>query len=308
MIQRYKDLRGRLWNEPTVPKWIFRTGNESLENIHPKIANIYNTQLENNPSYELFYFSEEDRAEFIQDLNNFDTEYTYNKFIPITFKCDIFKFALIYKYGGVFMDLTMESLIPLDDIIKDYKEILAKDTDAPDGLCTGFMASVKETSLLQKGIENCVYNAQNNILGENPLYVSGPSMMSKVYKKLYNIDAIPVGKITDDMYIYNMADQIHIYDGGKYDLPIVKIRADDHYSIIYKDKKNTLYYPSLWQNKMVYKDDRFFEIENLYLAILLRKADLEGVCNYYKSNLTIQDIELNIKQSDEYKILHSIYI
>lgn len=266
MIKTYKDLKDRIWDKSGIPKWIFRTGNDSLENLHPEIAQIYNTQLENNPGYELFYFSKEDRVEFIKDFN---IETTYDKLIPIAFKADLFKFAITYAYGGVCMDFSMESLIPLDDILKDYTEVLAKDTDAPDGLCVGFYGSIKGNTLLQTAIEKCIHNTTYNLYGVHPLDVTGPLMFAGVYKKLNEVDVIPVGKITDDCYLYDMADQIYIYDG---DLPIIKIRTDNHYSILYNNKKDNLYYGNLWHENQVYARKL-----NTYKDLKGRKWEIGGI-------------------------------
>jgi mannosyltransferase OCH1-like enzyme len=249
MIKTYKDLKGRTWDQPGIPKWIFRTGNESVENLHPVITQMYINQLQNNPGYELFYFDEKDRLEFIKDQNNSDIHTAYNKFVPISYKADLFKFTIAYMYGGICMDFSMESLVPLDTVLKNYTEVLAKDTDAPNGVCVGFIASVKDTILLRTTIEKCVDNAKNDLYGTSPLDVTGPVMFGNIYKKLNNTDDVIVGKITDNVHIYNMADQTYIYD---HDLPIVKIRSSNHYSILYSDKKDNLYYGDLWQSGNIY--------------------------------------------------------
>jgi hypothetical protein len=268
-IKTYQDFKGRVWREEGIPKWIFRTGNESLENLHPEVVQIYTKQLENNPGYELFYFSDKDRLEFIKDFNNSKIETAYNKLVPIAFKADLFKFLIVYTHGGIYMDFSMECLIPLNDVVNGYNEILTRDKDAPNGLCVGFFGSVKETKLLRIAIEKCIHNITHNRYGVHPLDVTGPLMFGGVYKELNNVNDIPLGKITKNQYVYDMADQIYIYDG---DSPIIKTRIDNHYSILYNDKKHDLYYGNLWHRGQIYMEE---------LVNIFQKYSLDKLHNRY---------------------------
>lgn len=298
-IKTYEDFKGRVWKEEGIPKWIFRTGNEPLENLYPEIIQIYARQLRNNPGYELFYFSAKDRLEFIKDLNNSDITNAYNKLIPIAFKADLFKFAIAYTHGGICMDFSMESLISLDDIIQGYNQIFARDKDAPNGLCVGFFGSVKETELLHKSIEKCVHNATHNIYGVHPLDVTGPLMYGSVYKNLNNVDNIPLGKISENEYIYDMANQTYIYDG---DRPIIKIRTHNHYFLLYDDKKEDLYYGNLWHKGQIYTQELVDIFQKYSLDKLHNRYDklyielLNGTKNKFKNIL-----EIGIGTIDEHK-------
>jgi hypothetical protein len=256
-IKTYKDLKGRVWNEPGIPKWIFRFGNDPLEQLNSDVYKMYQRQLENNPEYELFYFSEEDKLQFLKDVNDPRVEKAYNKVIPPAYKSDFLKFVLLYHYGGVYMDFTMEPLIKLKDIFKGYKRILVKDAPAPDGLCVGFITSEKGDELIRLAMEECIYNITYELYRENMLDITGPYMFGRIYKNIKKVNTIPVGKVSNDLYFYNMADGLHIYDGGVDDVPVVKLRMDNHHKLLYncrhyEDIPTNLHYCNLYDKRKVF--------------------------------------------------------
>ena len=250
-IYTYKDLKQRgHWQEDNVPRWIFRLGNEPLEDLHPDIINLYNVQLEINTDYELFYFSEEDRDEFIKDLNQVHVTTTYEKLVPPTYKCDLFRYLLAYHYGGICMDFSMQGMIPLNHIIQGYKQVLAKDSGSREGICAGFIATVPNTSFPEEAIERCIYHTKYNLYCANALDVTGPEMLGAIYRRNNQIEKIVVGKITEDVYLYDFRGHDYIFDG---DTPIISIRAHNHYEILYSSRNEDLYYAKLWNEKRIYK-------------------------------------------------------
>lgn len=253
-IKTYIDLKGRVWKQPGIPKWIFRFGNESVENLHPKVIEIYEKQLKENPEYELFYFDTKDKLQFAQDFGDPRVEATYNKLVPPAFKCDFLKFVLLYTYGGVYMDYSMEPLIPLKDLFKGYKRILARDSPAPDGMCIGFITSEKGDELMREAMEKCIYNTNHNLYGVHILDITGPLMFSRVYKKLNQVNQIPIGIVSSDLYFYDMADALNIYDNG---VPVIRLRMENHHKVLYnhqydEDSPDNLHYHILYPKGKVF--------------------------------------------------------
>lgn len=269
-IKTYKDLKKRgSWEENEIPKWIFRAGNSSVEELPSEIIDLYTKQLEDNPDYELFYFSEDDREDFFSDIGDVHIATTYHKLIPPTYKVDFFKYVLMYNYGGVYFDFSMQSLIPLKTLIYTFKEVLAKDHGS-DGLCSGFMASVKGTCLMEGAIEKCVHGTRHNLMYRDPLDVTGPRMFGVVYKRSMGSEVVTTGQITPDRYVYHFKDPDYIYDG---DTPIIKIRIPNHYSLLYKPGDDDLYYAKLWNEKRIYKTNDI----KTFKDIKDRKWEGEGI-------------------------------
>jgi hypothetical protein len=145
------------------------------------------------------------------------------------------------------MDFTMHSLMPMDYIIKDYKEIYVSDFYTVNeiipkcALYQAFIATKKGTKILECAIESCIENIENEFYGTHTLDITGPSMLGKVFRKL-NINGmaqdeeyIEAGKINDNFCIYN-------FDKFKYGEFVVdednqefllKNKLDYHYQITY---------------------------------------------------------------------------
>jgi mannosyltransferase OCH1-like enzyme len=251
MIKTYKHLKGKTWDQPGVPKWIFRAGNDSLENLHPEIAQIYNTQLENNPDYELFYFSREDRLQFITDQNNDQLLSAYNKIIPEAFKTDIFRYVVLTTYGGVWMDFSMQSLVSLADIVKNYDYVYVKDTagdyNSMQGIYNAFIVSQKDNSFLKIAIEKCIYNITNELYCDTDLSVTSPHLLGSLYREVNDVENVPVGVTQNNtvFYEHRITNQF-IDDNG---VNIIQIKHPNHYQILYNTQEK---YGVIWNKGQLY--------------------------------------------------------
>lgn len=232
MIKTYKDLKGRTWDQPGIPKWIFRAGNDSIENLHPEIAQIYTTQLENNPGYELFYFSREDKLQLIADQNNADLLLAYNTIVAEAFKTDIFRYVVLTTYGGVYMDFSMQTLVPLADIIKHYTYVYVKDTASGDGVYNAFIVSPIDNPFLIKAIERCIYNISNRIYGRTCLAITSPHMLGDLYQEIHNVSEVPLGEVGQDTIFYNHRLPNQFIEAAP-DYNLIRIKHPNHYNILY---------------------------------------------------------------------------
>ena len=86
-----------------IPKKIFQTW--STTNISPGFQQIVDLWKILNPEYEYCFYDNNDCDIFIKE--NFD-ERIYNaycKIIPGAFKADLWRYCVLYKYGGVYVDI-----------------------------------------------------------------------------------------------------------------------------------------------------------------------------------------------------------
>ena len=71
------------------------------------------------PDYEYHFFDHEQRFEFIK--NNYDSSVVdaYNRLTNKAHQSDLFRYCYLYIYGGVYLDIKIELLEPLDQVFKD---------------------------------------------------------------------------------------------------------------------------------------------------------------------------------------------
>lgn len=74
-----------------------------------------------NPRWEYRFYENEDFADFIrQNYNDKVLEY-YNRINPAygAVRADLFRYLLIYKCGGMYIDMKSSTTLPLDSVLKD---------------------------------------------------------------------------------------------------------------------------------------------------------------------------------------------
>jgi len=84
------------------------------------IVNIINHNKKMCPKYTFYFYNDEQCEEFIK--NNFDTR-IYNAYMKLNkdygaMKADFFRYCVLYKLGGVYLDIKSKINIPLGLIIK----------------------------------------------------------------------------------------------------------------------------------------------------------------------------------------------
>lgn len=263
MIKTYKDLKNyHFKDDGEIPKVIYRTGKYSVNDLPKEILELYNNEILNNPEYTFFYFDDKDCEEFIileYGITMFDW---YSQLIPTAFRADFWRYLILYKHGGVYIDFSMETLIPIKDIIKSYKEIYVRDTCDLCGVYNAFICTVKETGILKNVIDLCIDRIRRKYKGVGALDTTGPTVLGRVVKDLFNktfYEWINLGEYNENLYIYSNPSNLYIEDetGAK----IVKNKMDKHYSLtydVYIDSKfeemlPLNHYSRLWADDKVFK-------------------------------------------------------
>ena len=140
-IKIYNKKANRINNPLYIPKQIFQTVSDK-KNIHKEIQKNIENIKNQNPDWKYTLFDDKDIIEYIKKNYDSETLRVYNKINPEYGPCkaDFFRYLLMYKEGGVYLDIKSYIAIPLKDIIKyddEYilchwhvktKEILLKNT------------------------------------------------------------------------------------------------------------------------------------------------------------------------------------
>ncbi len=265
MIGNYSDFRNFIKaydDNGSIPKIIYRTANFKFEEIPQIILESYKKDLENNPEYSLFYFDDFDCQCFIEENYGMEYLHWYNTLIPTAFKADLFRYLLLYKHGGIWMDFSMSLNIPLDMIISNFKQIYVRDRiHLVNGnllnkvaIYQGFLCTIKGTDILRITIERCFKNIKDRNFTSSCLGVTGTILLGSVYRELgidgtKSGDSTKIGYINKDiyMYAYEYEHDNVILDNEK---AIITIKNPNHYSLLYKNRDH---YGELWNSQQVFK-------------------------------------------------------
>jgi len=174
-----------------IPRNIFQTW--EISELTPEMNLLTSSWKINNPNYAYFLFNNDERKAFIK--KNFD-ENIYNaycKIIPGAFKADLWRYCILYIYGGVIVDLDSLSLNSIDEFLDDNIEFMtAVDLNncpiiGKYNLTNGIIASIPKHSILLECINKIVFNIENNIVPKSNLDFSGPGVLGKSVNKYLNL-------------------------------------------------------------------------------------------------------------------------
>lgn len=254
-----KDLNiSSIKKESYIPKIIYRTCSKKyIKNFEKSIEKT----KENMKNYEQKIYFDDDIINFIKDNYPEDVLYLYNRISNDYFpaKTDLFRYLLIYKLGGIYLDVKTAIIKNIDSIIEKngdklllikgrekwrtkfndnffIDEKLSKNhnwsyfSGIPYGEYNNwFIASPRGNPLLMEVILQTLSNIKNGLLYNYYIYgeisvlaLSGPLMYTKVITKHKDKNNYKIFEPNlNNSLVYNFVDH-------------KKIMGDEHY----KNKKN----------------------------------------------------------------------
>lgn len=208
-----------------VPLNIFQCGIDK--------TNISFELMENNKEFNYFFFDEKDCENFI--LNNYpdDVYNAYNSLIPFDYKIDLWKYCILYKYGGIYIHNKFKNNIKLIELIDNnffakyknhyYNKLLINND---------FIITKKNNPIFITAINEIVNNIKNNFYGIDATFPTGAGLLGKIFK--------------DNNYHAYLN-----YDGIKitFKKTIIMKKKDDY-------NEDNYFTTSLWLSKKIYNKQK----------------------------------------------------
>jgi hypothetical protein len=146
------------------------------------------TWIHVNPEYEYRFYDNSDRRRVIADHFEPNVLKAYDMLIPGSYQCDLWRFCIIYLYGGVYADIKNGAIYPLKDIVQENTDyFLINDVPA---WCTytAIFAAKPNDPILYKIIVEVVKRVLEKDYGDNGLYPTGPVPMGAVVLKEFDAE------------------------------------------------------------------------------------------------------------------------
>jgi len=166
-----------------IPRNIFQTWKTKY--ISTDFNNLIQTWKDNNQNYAHFLFDDNDCEEFIKKNFEENVYNAYCRIIPGAFKADLWRYCILYIYGGVYVDVDTVCLNSIDNFIDENIEFMTPIdlNNCPYygtyNLFNCFIASIPKHPILLESIKRIVYNVENNIVPFSNLDFSGPGILGK---------------------------------------------------------------------------------------------------------------------------------
>ena len=233
-------------NNTIIPKIIYQTW--FTKDIPNEILEYTNKMLKKNPNYKYYLYDDVDMDNFVK--NNYDIK-TYTNFKKLkvpTAKADFWRYLILYKTGGIYLDMDSTIDIDLDNFInKNDYAILSKEKNK-DIFIQWCLIFNKNHPILKEVINLVNYNIDNKLYENDILNLTGPKVFTKglhnIHNKYFNYPLMWNSNDKDKIYIIpNFNYRIYGFDfNNKINFKDIKLN-----NLLNKHKKqNKLKY---WKNE-----------------------------------------------------------
>lgn len=172
------------YNVQNIPKNIFQTGStNNVKNIMH--YNSIMSFIDKNPDYNYYYYDNIDSRRFLRKHFDKCVNDAYDLLVPGAYKADLFRYCLLYIYGGCYFDCKQILLKSLYHIIKSDDNLLLCKDFIDDGILNAVILCVKKLDIMKIVIDECCNNIMEQIK-ICPLSITGPRFFYKVLIKYIN--------------------------------------------------------------------------------------------------------------------------
>jgi mannosyltransferase OCH1-like enzyme len=223
-----------------IPNNIFQTWQN--KRLPPLMYLAIKKIKQQNPRFNYYLFDDNECRNFIKDNFDYDVLKAYDTLIPGAYKADLWRYCILYKRGGIYLDIKYK---PLNGF--KFYNLLDKEYFVLDfgggGIYNALMVCKPGNEILLKAIRQIVENVKNRYYGLSFLEPTGPHLLIKYFsdeeKNSLVLKHILCGNQDSDKIItYNSVPILGCYKGY--------LKDRDNYSI----KKH---YSELWNNRIIYK-------------------------------------------------------
>jgi mannosyltransferase OCH1-like enzyme len=223
-----------------IPLNIFQTW-WTKDKLTPSMFQCINIIKDSNPRFNYHLFDDNDCREFIEKNFNSNVLNAYDTLIPGAYKADLWRYCILYKMGGIYLDIKYLPIHHFKFINLTEKEHFVLDADK-QGIYNALIVAKPGNEILRRAINKVVDNVQKKFYGSDCLEPTGPKMLSSFfsYYEKNNLD------MNHQVYFGDNNNRIINYNN----IPIFK--SYNGYLADYHHNKKTEHYSALWGQRRIY--------------------------------------------------------
>lgn len=206
----------------TIPRSIIQYWDR---NVPQDVQVLMKTWQEYNPGYKYELYDDDRVVSFL--ANAFDPAVlaAYKSCALPEMKADLFRYAVLYKLGGFYIDADESCISPIEDVIDLEAELVTYKRPLNNVWSIGFIGCVPEHPVLEKTLCKAVCNIQDKI-SNNMWLVTGNPVFSGFLDSY--LSECPDNKVkTYTISDYKRIAKLH-FDGLEY--------KSNHWSIVQKSR------------------------------------------------------------------------
>jgi mannosyltransferase OCH1-like enzyme len=226
-------------NKQIIPLNIFQTW--ETKDLPPRMNECVRALKLCNPEFRYYLFDDKECRDFIK--NNFDDEvlYSYDRLIPGAFKADLWRYCILYKLGGIYLDIKYECVNGFKFITLTTDEYFVRDrydVSNKSAVYNALMICKPGNEILSKCIRKIVENVKMKFYGLSALQITGPKMMIEFFTPNEK-------RKLNDLYHFDKNGYYYIVHGNQKILMIypeyrreqAKHQGIKHYSVLWSQRK-----------------------------------------------------------------------
>jgi mannosyltransferase OCH1-like enzyme len=248
-----------------IPLKIFQTWHTS--NLPKQMRESVNKIKKINPEFEYIFHDDNQCREFIANHFPDMVLYAFDNLIPGSYKADIWRYCVLYIYGGIYIDIKFEPIndFKLINLVDKEYYVLDRYLDTIDydfnkiGIYNGLMVMKPNNEILKKALSQIIKNVINKNYCISPIHITGAGLLGSLihkedeeYGDVYKNYKLKFSKCGNFIIDEESNNILKIYAG-------------------YKDEQNrfqkTLHYNNLWNSKKIYL------VKNMNNCVLINAVD-----------------------------------
>jgi len=154
-------------------------------NLHPRIQKITKKIKLLNPNYAYHLYTDKDMDDFVNENYKGEIAECYNRLNIIVAKVDFWRYLVLYKYGGIYLDMDSDININLDKFIRSNDDAIITAEGNPNMFVQWGLIFSKGHYILKRTIDLIVCNIKNNRFPNDIHKMTGPSIYSKAINEVH---------------------------------------------------------------------------------------------------------------------------
>ena len=222
-----------------IPAHLFQTWHSKT--LPPLMYKAVLKLKKTNPRFNYRLYDDNDCREFIKTHYRPEVLEAYDKLIPGAYKADLWRYCILYKYGGIYLDI---KYIPVNNfklINLLEKEHFCLDADNI-GIYNAIMVSKPNNPILLNAINQIVEHTKQKYYGEDVLEVTGPKLLSR-YFSIKEKDGFELKH-----NIFFSSNHYRVITFNNY----IVLRSYDGYIKECKKYQKIDHYSKLWSKRQIY--------------------------------------------------------
>jgi mannosyltransferase OCH1-like enzyme len=171
--------------------------------------------------------------------------------VPGAYKADLWRYCILYKKGGVYIDIKFKCAnnVKLIDFIHQEQFVEDRPQNGERGIYNGIMICEKGDRRLLKAIYMIVNNVNEKYYGTTPLCPTGPGLLGKIFTNdEFNNTQMKFIADTTNIHINESHKIINKKDNNVIFVMYPEYRREQ---LLYSDVYP--HYGNLWKSKKIYK-------------------------------------------------------